>query len=250
MQALAEMVDPAQWGLGPWDLAALVIFAACWLGYEPLIRRMAHRHGALNNDMELVRAAWMRAMVGREIRLLDAQLMGHAINSASFFASANLILIAAVGGVLFGGEATLRAVAVVGVEEAPLPALEAKFALITLCLARGLLDFIWSIRQLNYTVAMIGASPDEAKEPDRARAFAEAASAVLNPALNGFSRGVRAYYFALAAGAWLFGPLLLALGALGAFTLLAWRQGRSPAARGVREARRLLAEASENRQTE
>ncbi len=63
---------------------------------------------------------------------------------------------------------------------------------------------------------------------------------MLNPALSAFSQGVRGYYFALAAATWLFGPLWLAIGVATVFTLLVWRQAGSPAARAIRDARRLL----------
>lgn len=225
-------------GLSWFDAAALAIFLACWLGYGPFLRMLA-RGGVLNLDMDAVRLAWMRAMCARESRIVDGQLLGHTINSASFFASANLILIAAVGGVLFGGEGALQTVAGV-VIEAPARVLEAKLALIVVCLSRGMLDFIWAIRQLNYSVALIGAAPDAEADPSRNRDYADAATEVLNPAVAGFNRGVRAYYFALAAGAWLVSPLFLALGALAAVALLAWRQMRSPASQGIHRARKLL----------
>ncbi|WP_339933448.1 DUF599 family protein [uncultured Brevundimonas sp.] len=221
------------------DIAALSLFMVCWLGYGPLLNVLARRSGTLNDDMVLVRRAWMRVMVHREVRIVDSQLMGHTINSASFFASTNLLLIAAVGGILFGGEGALRGVAAVGAEAVPLPLLEGKLALILVCLARGLLDFIWSIRQLNYTLALIGAAPELGDEGDRL-ALGEAAAALLNPALSAFSQGVRGYYFALASAAWLFGPWWLAAGVASAFALLIWRQAGSPAARAVRTARRLL----------
>lgn len=225
------------------DLAALAVFLVCWLGYEPLLGGIARRSGSLNTDMLAVRQAWMRVMTRRETRLIDGQLMGHSINSASFFASANLLLIAAVAGVLFGGEAALRGVAEIGVAEgggdAPIRLLEVKLGLVMVCLARGLLDFIWSLRQMNYTLALIGASSDDPEWPRR-DVYAKAVAEVLNPALNDFSRGVRGYYFALAAGAWLFGPLWLAGGAAAALGLLLWRQARSPAADGIRRARAIL----------
>ena len=221
------------------DIVALTLFMLCWLGYGPLLDVLARRSGTLNDDMSLVRRAWMRVMVHREIRIVDSQLMGHTINSASFFASTNLLLIAAVGGILFGGEGALRGVAAVGAEPVPLALLEGKLALILVCLARGLLDFIWSIRQLNYTLALIGAAPEIGEEADRT-ALGEAAAALLNPALSAFSQGVRGYYFALASAAWLFGPWWLAAGVASAFALLIWRQAGSPAARAVRTARRLL----------
>lgn len=221
------------------DWAALGLFFVCWLGYDPLLGLLARRSGTLNDDMTAVRRTWMRAMTHREIRLVDSQLMGHSINSASFFASTNLLLIAAVAGILFGGEGALRGFAAIGAEGTPLKLLEAKLALVLICLVRGLLDFIWSIRQLNYTLAVIGAAPEVEVEADRV-ALGRAAADLLNPALGAFSQGVRAYYFALAAAAWLYGPVWLAAGVTLAFSLLVYRQAASPAARAIRQARRLL----------
>ena len=221
------------------DWAAVALFILCWLGYEPVLRVLSRRFGTLNQDMELVRRVWMSVMTRREIRLVDSQLMGHSINSASFFASTNLLLIAAVAGILFGGEAALRGFAAVGAEAVPLPLLEAKLALILVCLVRGLLDFIWSIRQLNYTLAVIGSVPELDEGLDRG-ALGRAAGDLINPALAAFSQGVRAYYFALAAAAWLMGPLWLGAGVVAAFSLLIWRQERSPAARAIRKVRAVL----------
>jgi uncharacterized membrane protein len=225
----------------PLDWAAVALFILCWLGYEPVLRMLSRSVGTLNQDMQLIRHVWMSAMTRREIRLVDSQLMGHSINTASFFASTNLLLIAAVAGILFGGEAALRGFAAVGAEAVPLPLLEAKLALILICLVRGLLDFIWSIRQLNYTLAVIGSVPELDEGLDRG-ALGRAAGDLINPALAAFSQGVRAYYFALAAAAWLFGPMWLALGVASAFGLLIYRQEASPAARAIRNARRLLGE--------
>ncbi|MDY6923230.1 MAG: DUF599 family protein [Pseudomonadota bacterium] len=218
---------------------ALGLFFLCWLGYGPLLAVLARRVGSLNDDMVIVRRAWMRVMTHREVRIVDSQLMGHTINSGGFFASTNLLLIAAVASVLFGGQQALEGIASVGTAAVPVRVLEAKLALVLVCLARGLLDFIWSIRQLNYALALIGAAPEVHTEADRA-ALGEAAANLLNPALSAFSQGVRGYYFALAAAAWLFGPLWLALGVAAVFSLLVWRQVGSPAALAVRAARRLL----------
>ena len=221
------------------DWLGLGLFFLCWLGYDPLLRLLAHRSGSLNTDMLTIRHAWMTAMTHREIRLLDSQLLGHSINSGSFFASSNLLLIAGVAGILFGGDQALAGFSAVGAEAVPQPLLEAKLGLVLLCLARGLLDFIWSIRQMNYALALIGAAPEIHTDADKV-AFGEATADVLNPALAAFSQGVRGYYFALAAAAWLFGPIWLCAGVISAFALLVWRQSASPAARAIRMARRLL----------
>lgn len=221
------------------DWLGLGLFFLCWLGYDPLLKLIARQSGSLNTDMLTVRHAWMTAMTHRELRLLDSQLLGHSINSGSFFASSNLLLIAGVAGILFGGDQALRGFAAVGAEAVPIRLLEAKLGLILLCLARGLLDFIWSIRQMNYALALIGAAPEIHSEADKV-AFGAATAEVLNPALAAFSQGVRGYYFALAAAAWLFGPVWLCAGVISAFALLVWRQSGSPAARAIRTARRLL----------
>lgn len=220
-----------------WDWIALGVFAVCWLLYEPVLHGVSRKTGAITKDMTVIRQAWMLAMVRRDIRLVDSQLMGHAINSASFFGSANLILIAAVAGALFGGVGKLPDVSGLGLQVTA-QALELKLALVIVCLARGLLDFVWSIRQQNYCLALMGAAPEG--DGPRLHAYAQAAAEVLNPALTAFSRGVRGYYFALAAAAWIYGPVWLAVATVAATVLLVWRQAKSPAAEGIRKARALL----------
>ncbi len=222
-----------------WDWIALGVFAVCWLAYEPVLHGVSRNTGAITKDMAVIRQSWMRAMVGRENRLVDSQLLGHAINSASFFGSANLILIAAVAGALFGGAGKLPDISGLGLYVTP-QGVELKLALVVLCLARGLLDFVWSIRQQNYCLALMGAAP-QGDDP-RGHAYAAAAAEVLNPALTAFSRGVRGYYFALAAAAWIYGPAWLAGAAIAATALLTWRQAKSPAAEGIRKVRKLLEE--------
>ena len=226
----------------PLDLLALTVFAVAWLFYEPLLKRLSRR-ARLNSDMTVVRTAWMTRMTGSDMRLMDGQLMGHALNSASFFASASLIVIAACAGVLFGGEMAWRNLASVPfLAPAPRGLFEFKLALVVVALVRGLLDVMWSIRQLNYCLAAIGAAPDQPAEGERRdlSAWGRAIAAVLNPALSSFNAGVRGYYFALAAGAWLAGPVAFGVATLGAVALLVWRQTGSKAARGVAAIRSLI----------
>lgn len=224
----------------PLDIAAVAIFFIGWLFFEPLLPLMTGGRGVLNDDMVVIRGAWMQAMARRDMRLMDSQFLGHTLNSASFFGSANLIVIAAVGGVLFGGETAFRNIAQLELLEAgPRWLFELKLALVVLALARGLLDFIWSIRQMNYSLAAIGALPDGAAGEQRTR-WGDAIAQILNPALRSFSRGVRAYYFALAAVTWMVGPVVFIIATVGAIALLAWRQSRSGSARGVRQVRALI----------
>lgn len=222
------------------DIVALGVFAAFWLAYEPLLKAVARGKGVINTDMTILRRAWMVNMAGRDNRFMDGQILGHTLNSASFFASSNLILIAAAAGALFGGESTFRSASSLMVLKTSSRLLfETQIALVVLTLARGLLDFIWSIRQMNYCLAAIGATPDT-EDTGFVREYGEAAARLMNPALSAFNQGVRGYYFALAAAAWLFGPEAFLVATFAAVSLLFFRQRRSRAARAVRDIRRLL----------
>lgn len=190
--------------------------------------------------MTVVRTAWMRNMAARDNAFMDGQLLGHALSSASFFASSNLILIAAISSGLFGGEGAFRSVSsLVVLQTSSRLLFEGQLALVLITLARGLLDFMWSIRQMNYCLAAFGAAP-LAATPEQQRTYGETAARLLNPALSAFNQGVRAYYFALAAAAWLFGPIPCICVTAGAMALLLWRQRRSRAAVAIADLRKLL----------
>jgi uncharacterized membrane protein len=228
------------------DIAAGAIFIACWLIYDPLLRQMKGGQGAIKIDMMAVREAWMRRLVKRENRIADSNLIGHQLSTASFFASTNLLLIAAASGLLFGGASTmdnLRALDIAAA--APDWLMEVKIALVVAALTKGLLDFIWAIRQMNYLLALFGAAP-EPSEIEHHEAFVRAITRVLDPAYAAFNSGVRTYYFALAAAAWIVSPWAMMAASLGAFLLLLRRQTSSEAAMGMREARRVL-EAAQRR---
>lgn len=106
-------------------------------------------------------------------------------------------------------------------------------------LLRGLSDFIWAVRQINYCLAAIGASPSREEDRD-ITAWTTALTLVLNPALRSFSVGVRSYYFTVAAAFWFLGPVALMVATTCCVALLLWRQTWSDTAKGVSAIRKLL----------
>ncbi|MEM8569585.1 MAG: DUF599 family protein [Pseudomonadota bacterium] len=207
------------------DYAALGVFFTCWLGLEPVLKIISRRRACITSDMHAVRALWMRQLLRRNFLLVDAQILGHTIHSASFFGSANLLVIVGIGGAL--ASATESANTGIALDEA-------RTLLLLAPLLRGLFDFIWSVRQLNYFLAALGASPFS-DNSSALKPWAEALSGVLTRALTTFSAGVRNYYFAFAASLWLFGPGALLVGSIGTAMFLIWRQTESEAARRIRE---------------
>jgi uncharacterized membrane protein len=235
------MIELGPLYLSPLNVAALSLFVVCWLFYQPLLNLLSRRGGAaINTDLMVVRSAWMHNMARREGRFMDGQLLAQTLSSSSFFASSNLILIAAAASVLFGGQASFRNVSSLEVIKTSSRLLfQAQIGLVVLALARGLLDFIWGIRQLNYVLAAIGAIPERAEDESH-HAYGDAAARILNPALHSVNSGVRGYYFALAAAAWLFGPITFMAATVGAVSLLIWRQRRSASAYAIADLRKLL----------
>lgn len=232
--------------MSPLDVAAGAIFIACWLVYEPLLARLTGGPGAIKEDMRAVREGWLRRLLARESRIADANLLGHQLGNATFFASTNLLLIAAAAGLLFGGQTMLVSMRdLIITAQAPDWLIEIKIGLVVVTLTLGFLHFIWSIRQLNYALALFGAAP-EREEIEHHEGFVHAAAHVLDPAYASFNRGMRTYYFALAAAGWLVSPWAMMIGSIATLLMLLRRQTRSEAAIGVREARRIL-EASQRR---
>jgi uncharacterized membrane protein len=124
--------------------------------------------------------------------------------------------------------------------------IQTKIALVVITLTRGLLDFIWAIRQLNFCSALFGAAP-EPSEIEHHEPYIRATAQVLSPAFSSFNKGVRAYYFALAAAIWLASPWAMAAAVTLTLILLLRRQVSSEAAIGLREAR-LVLEAMQRRE--
>ncbi|MGO7207306.1 DUF599 family protein, partial [Rhizobium ruizarguesonis] len=82
------------------NVAAIVFFLLVWVAVEPLMAAgWPRRNDSLSVDMVRVRAAWMREVLTRDNNFIgDAAILGHTINSASFFGSANLIVIVGLSG--------------------------------------------------------------------------------------------------------------------------------------------------------
>jgi uncharacterized membrane protein len=223
----------------PIDFGALVVFFLCWLGYEPFLQKISKKSGLITKDLSVVRQAWMREMTIRSFKLYDSNLLGHSVDSATNFSSANLLLIAAIAGVLFSSHLPLQSVEALGFDVSSPLLFQIKLALIVICLTRGLLNFIWALRQMNYLAAAMGSLPEYMDKPS-ADKLSIAMGNIVEPAMSNFSQGVRGYYFSIAAAAWLFGPISLIVASVGAIALLGWRQSRSQAARGLRQLRELL----------
>jgi uncharacterized membrane protein len=225
------------------DVISVALFFAAWLALEPLMAAGLPRPSkSLSKNIAHIRIFWMREGLMRDDNFTsDAAILGHTINSASFFGSANLIVVVGLSRALFTdpyyGSADGLVATIVSKE--PAWFIQLKVLLVMATLLRGLFDFIWAVRQLNYCLASIAACPARHKEPDIA-AWTSALTKVLNPALRSFSIGVRSYYFTVAAALWFLGPIPFITGTVVSAGLLIWRQSWSDTSKGIAAIRNLL----------
>jgi uncharacterized membrane protein len=123
----------------------------------------------------------------------------------------------------------------------PRSVFELKLMLLTAIFVFAFFKFTWAIRQYNYCSAMIGASPATSAPEDVRDRLADHAAAVLSLGVTTFNGGLRAYYFALAALAWLVHPLAFILVTAWMVAILVLRQFRSRAYDAIRGGGHLMA---------
>jgi len=215
------------------DLVALAWFLGMWGAFNVIQDHVLR--GSVNRHLVQLRVRWMERMLEREVRLPDAMLLGHSMQSCSFFASATVLVLAALLGSFSAADHAQQVLS------------ELSFAVVT---SRGLFEmkllmlgcififaffkFTWALREFNYSIALIGAAPPPPETPEERRLVAEPIAGMLTLALSEFNSGIRAYYFALAALNWLIDPRLLIVATAGVTAVLCRRQMWSRAERLLR----------------
>lgn len=223
------------------DAFAFAWFVLAWVGYTVVTDWNAHRISGVNHRMREVRRVWMERMIERDNRIFDAQLIGHSINSVTFFASTSVLVLAGLLGVFGAVDAASAVLTESGVAAGTSKAFfELKLLLMVAIFTYGFLKFTWSLRQYNYTCGLLGAVPPPGIPPAERRALAEELSGAMSSAIAAFNAGLRAYYFALAALTWFIQPWLFALATAGVVAVLLRRQLGSPFADTLDRAATLL----------
>lgn len=204
-----------------WDGTALALLAIAALAIGHVIENPRRGQPSVSVLMATYRRDWMRAHVTRQPRIYDATILANLRQGTTFFASTSLL---AIGGglALIGNTERLAAVA----EDLTLsggPALiwEVKILAVILFLANAFFKFIWAFRLYGYASVVMASAPND--ESDLAYFRSAQAGDIIEYATRSFNRGLRAVYFALAAGAWLAGALPLMMATAVAVVIL-WRR--------------------------
>lgn len=190
------------------DAAAFVWFIAAWCGYTLFADNFSREQPSLMTIMYQYRLKWMQESLRREVRVGDAALLSTLIRSISLFASTSIFII---GGIvaIFGGLEEVQSLTkdLVYVAKTSKVMWELKLLTLAMVFIYAFFKFAWALRQFNYMIIVMGAfpSPDRA-DTDEGQSIAERAARVNALAVQTFNRGMRAYYFGLAALSWFLHP--------------------------------------------
>lgn len=223
------------------DVTALVWFFAVWITFNVAQDYLLRGRGIINQNLHVMRRAWMARMLERDNRMVDAVLVGHTMNSCTFFASTTILILAGLVG-SFGviDKAHDIVMSLTVATKVSRPFFETKVLLLVGIFAYAFLKFTWALRQFNYCLALIGSAPHPPFERSEMLAMAENIADTLSMAVRAFNGGMRSYYFALAALWWFIDPRLFMLAATGVVLVLGGRQGISNSARHIKAQRALL----------
>ncbi|MDP5053292.1 MAG: DUF599 domain-containing protein [Congregibacter sp.] len=201
----------------PLEMSALAYFLFLWAGYARYAKYRAKkgRGASLSRSLRDHREAWARRLLGREMRMTDASLLASQERVVGFFASATLLLMAAVLTALTTSEQIAELSSHIPfAQHQSRGQIEAKLALLLIILIYAFFKVTWSLRQYGFAAVVMGAAPDatEHLSADQESAFACNFAKLMDSAGHDNNSGLRAYYFALSVMCWIFGtvPFLMA----------------------------------------
>lgn len=224
------------------DTIALLIFFGAWLAYARFARVQARRKATLSSLIRLSRERWMRAMLRRENRIGDANIVGNVKSVATFFASTTVLILAGVVTALSASDSLVQLLSDMHMgDNHTTEALQFKLFILAMVFIYAFFKFTWCIRQHIICGIQIGAAPwdpnVEGKEelPPHLDAIALRAAKISDLAGHDFNNGLRAYYFSLALLAWLINIWFFLAGTLWVVVILYFREFRSRAVQILRE---------------
>lgn len=192
------------------DILAVLLFLLSWFSINWISNHYKSKDkNTLYSLSKEYRNQWMLNLLERDNRISDVALVGHLMRSSSFFASTSLLVLASLIAVFGVIDQAMKVV-----DDLPFamhvsaPFWKLKLLLIILIFIFVFFKLVWSIRQYNYTVIMIGAAPSVFDDNEHMHSYAANLGTVINRASRHFIDGMRGFEYALAALAWFIHPLV------------------------------------------
>lgn len=213
------------------DYIALGLFVFLWMAYSWATAAAGSRflpRESLNRAMAGRRRDWIYNSLGRDLKMIDTQVLAGLQNGTAFFASTSIF---AIGGcfALLGATDQVEAV----FRELPFVAyggrtvFEIKVAGLTMMFGYAFFKFGWSYRLFNYCTILFGAMPMmDAVNADwpAARRAADQVARMNTIAAQHFNGGLRTIFLSIGYLGWFAGPYIFMLTTIFVIFVLTRRQ--------------------------
>lgn len=217
------------------DYLAMTIFYFGWVGYAKFARRAAaNGMPSLMSVMVRYREDWWRGTIGRDLKIVDTNIILTLSNGATFFASTTILILGALLALL---GTTDRAIEIL----ADLPfavkndtfAWDCKIVLLLAIFIYAFFKFTWSLRQHFFCSVMVGAAPGADKDAKVRENFVQRGAQMASTASNTFNDGLRAYYFGLSVLPWFLNAWLFIVSTIVVIGILYHREFKSDALKAM-----------------
>lgn len=190
------------------DLAAVLWFLLCWGGYNWFSTYSSRASRGLVGASHDYRVLWAQQLLRRENRVVDSGLVGNLMRSVSFYANTTIYVIAGLMAVWGTLDRTMDVFSELPfARQSAREIWELRLVLLLVVFIFAYFKFSWALREFNLLSLMIGGAP-EPRAVELHAAYADKMASVNSIAGEEFNRGVRSYYFGLAALAWFVQPWL------------------------------------------
>lgn len=195
------------------DLAAIGYFVLTAAAYGKLSTSGWLAEKSIANAVQKHRVQWMRNMAVRDNRVVDTILLGGLSQGNAFFASTSAIAIGGLAALLGSGDQIQMLLERLPFVDRASPAMwELKILLMIGIFIYAFFKFAWGFRLSHYAAIMIGSMPLIGSDGEAdCDAHAVRTARLIGIAAEHANAGLRAFYFAIAALAWFFHPVLFIL---------------------------------------
>ncbi|KAA3633114.1 MAG: DUF599 family protein [Proteobacteria bacterium] len=216
------------------DIVAVSWFAVCWIGYSIGADHTPLRRYSASTAMTRYRREWMCRMVERDIRIVDAQIHGNLLHGIGFFATTTILAIGGLLALLGSADEAMKVLSDFPfVGQTNRTTWEFKVLLLVLIFIYAFFKFAWAFRLANWNAIFIGAAPVSRNAACESNEYVERAAEINRLSSNNFNRGVRAYFFALAALSWFLHSVVFMVATALVLVVLINREFRTRAITGI-----------------
>ncbi len=201
MQAINELA------LSKLDIIAMLWFLLCWFSYTRYVNTSPK---SLVQSMYVWRKRWAMAMLARDNRIMDAQVITGLNNVVTFFCSTSIFITAGLFASIGSSEQIVKLINQLSfLKTTNIATVELKLGLLIVIFIYSFFKFGWAIKQHSYSAVVLASVPAAHEvNLERDSPTANLMGKLSSLGSQHFNDGVRGYYFALATLSWFVHPIV------------------------------------------